>query len=98
MTSPHDLLGISLDATPMIVKAAYHTKLREFPAHTYPTEFKAIRAAYEAIQKGATRPAEHFFKRGSIGVSIEPAAISALQQKLIIHLEVSLEDLLRDTF
>ena len=98
MTTPHDLLGISIDATPKIAKAAYHAKLKEFPAHTHPTEFKAIRTAYEAIQKGITSSSENFFKPSPIGISIDPATIESLKQKLIAHTEVSLEDLLRLTF
>jgi hypothetical protein len=98
MTNPHDLLGISVDATPKIAKAAYHAKLKEFPAHTHPTEFKAVRIAYESIQKGITSPSGNFFKSGPIGISIEPATIESLKQKLTTHLEVSLEDLLRATF
>jgi hypothetical protein len=98
MTTPHDLLGIPVDATPKVAKAAYHAKLREFPAHTHPTEFKAVRTAYEAIQKGITSPDENFFKPSPIGLSIEPEVIESLKQKLTAHLEVSLEELLRSTF
>jgi hypothetical protein len=98
MSTPHDLLGVPTDATPKIAKAAYHAKLKEFPAHTHPTEFKAIRTAYEAIQKGITSPSENFFKPSPIGISIEPATIAALKQQLTTHIEVSLEDLLRLTF
>jgi hypothetical protein len=99
MTTHHDLLGIPIDATPKIAKAAYHAKLKEFPAHTHPTEFKAIRAAYEAIQKGITSPDDdNYFKPGPIGILIEPTTISELKQKLIAPLEVSLTDLLRETF
>jgi sialic acid synthase SpsE len=98
MTSPHDILGIRSDATPAQVKAAYHTKLREFPAHTHPTEFKAIRSAYEAIQKGGNRPKENFFMVRPITTTIEPATIAELKGKLTAHLAVSLEDMLRETF
>jgi hypothetical protein len=98
MTTPHDLLGIPVDATPKVAKAAYHAKLREFPAHIHPTEFKAVRTAYEAIQKGITSPDENFFKPSPIGLSIEPEVIESLKQKLTAHLEVSLEELLRSTF
>jgi hypothetical protein len=98
MSSSHDLLGIPVDATPKIAKSAYHAKLKEFPAHTHPTEFKAIRTAYEAIKKGVTSPSENFFKPSPIGISIEPATIESLKQQLTAHLEVSLEDLLRATF
>jgi hypothetical protein len=98
MSSPHDLLGISVDANPKAAKAAYHAKLREFPAHTHPTEFKAIRIAYEAIQKGTISPNENFFKPSPIGLSIEPTTIESLKQKFTAHLEISLEELLRATF
>jgi curved DNA-binding protein CbpA len=98
MTSPHDVLGILPEATPAQVKAAYHTKLREFPAHTHPTEFKAVRSAYEAIQKGSNRAQENFFTVRPITTTIEPAAIDELKTKLTAHLAVSLEDLLRETF
>jgi hypothetical protein len=98
MISPHNLLGIPIDATPAMAKTAYHTKLREFPAHTHPTEFKAIRAAYEAIKTGITAPTKSFFEPQPIGMSIDRSIIEQLQQKLTAHLEVSLEDLLRETF
>jgi hypothetical protein len=98
MTSPHDVLGISSDATAAQVKAAYHTKLREFPAHKHPTEFKAIRLAYETIQKGGNRPQENFFMVRPISTTIEPAVIDELKTKLTAHLAVSLEDMLRETF
>jgi hypothetical protein len=98
MSTPHDLLDIPIDATPAMAKTAYHAKLREFPAHTHPTEFKAIRSAYEAIKNGITAPTKSFFQPQPIGMSIEPAIIDRLTQNLITHLEVSLEDLLRETF
>jgi hypothetical protein len=98
MSSPHELLGISPEATPAQAKAAYHAKLREFPAHKYPTEFKAIRSAYEAIQTGTTRPNENFFKVQPIGATIEPATIEQLKENLTAHLAVSTEDMLRETF
>lgn len=98
MPTPHDLLGISIDATPAMAKTAYHTKLREFPAHTHPTEFKAIRAAYEAIKTGVAAPNKSFFQPQPIAMSIEPAIIDRVKQNLIAHLEVSLEDILRETF
>jgi hypothetical protein len=98
MTNPHDLLGIPIDATPAMAKTAYHGKLREFPAHTHPNEFKAIRAAYEAIKTGITSPTKSFFEPQPMNLSIDPAIIEQLKQNLTAHLEVSLEDLLRETF
>jgi hypothetical protein len=98
MSSPHDILGVAPDATPAQAKAAYHAKLREFPAHKYPTEFKAIRSAYEAIQKGGNRPQENFFTVRPIAATITPDVIDELKTKLTANLAVSLEDMLRETF
>jgi len=61
MTSPYDRLGISSSATSAEIKAAYHAKLKEFPAHRHPEEFKAIRAAYDAIRQGESSEADDFF-------------------------------------
>ena len=98
MTSSHSLLGIPSDATLAQAKAAYHVKLREFPARTHPTEFKAIRAAYEAIKTGIALPEDNFFKPKSIEMSIDPLILDQLKKTLTAHLEVSLDDMLRDTF
>lgn len=98
MTTPHETLGISATATLAQAKAAYHTKLREFPAHSHPTEFKAVRAAYEAVQKGDQPPVDDFFKVRSIQETIEPETLKTLKDNLIGKITVSLEDLLRETF
>jgi sialic acid synthase SpsE len=97
-SSPYDLLSIPSDATPAQAKAAYHAKLKEFPAHTHPTEFKAIRSAYEAIQKGAAQAAENFFTVRPIELTIEPSVIENLKTKLTAELSVSLDEMLRETF
>ncbi len=98
MDSPHEILGIPADASPAQAKAAYHVKLRAFPAHTHPTEFKAIRSAYEALSKGGSSVQDDFFKIRPIEDKIEPAVIESLKEGLIGHFSVSLEDMLRDTF
>ncbi len=98
MTNPHDLLDIPADATPAQAKAAYHKKLREFPAHTHPAQFKAVRSAYESIQNASNQPDENFFTVRPLDLTIEPAVIADLKKKLTQHLEVSLEDMLRGTF
>ncbi|NJM47333.1 MAG: molecular chaperone DnaJ [Alkalinema sp. RU_4_3] len=98
MNSPHEILGIPIDASPAQAKAAYHAKLRAFPAHTHPTEFKAIRSAYEALSKGGQADREDFFKVRPIEDRIEPAVIESLKEDLIAHFSVSLEDMLRNTF
>jgi DnaJ-class molecular chaperone len=98
MNNPHQILGLEPNATLAQVKAAYHKKLREFPARTHPTEFKEIRAAYEALQQSKPDAAKKFFTPGSAGVSIDQGAIEELKAKLVGRLAVSLADMLRDTF
>jgi curved DNA-binding protein CbpA len=51
MQDHYDRLGLSAGATSAEIKAAYHAKLKEFPAHTHPQDFKAIRTAYETLRK-----------------------------------------------
>lgn len=98
MTSHYDRLGISPKATQAEVKAAYHAKLREFPAHTYPEEFKAIRAAYEALRQGDTGQFEEFFKVRPLNPSINPEMLRQLRERAMAQIEVSLDDLIRATF
>ncbi|MFM7450065.1 MAG: J domain-containing protein [Leptolyngbyaceae cyanobacterium] len=99
MTSPYDLLGISPAATPAEVKAAYHAKLKQFPAHTHPKEFKEIRAAYDTLRKTASTEADDFFfLLRPLESKFDPEVVEKLRQRLISQLEVSLEDLIRETF
>ncbi|MGG6268961.1 J domain-containing protein [Leptolyngbya sp. AN03gr2] len=99
MMSHYDRLGIPSDATPAQLKAAYHGKLREFPAHSHPEEFKAIRAAYDAIRKGETESRdEDFLKVRPIEATIAPELIQGLKLKAISELDLSIEDLIRETF
>jgi curved DNA-binding protein CbpA len=98
MTSPYDRLGISSTASPAEIKAAYHAKLREFPAHTHPQEFKAIRTAYESIRQGETAESGDFFKVRSLEASLDTAALQQLRERLASQLAIGLEDLLRETF
>ena len=98
MTSHYALLGITPTASPAEIKAAYHAKLREFPAHRYPQEFKAIRAAYDAIRQGQTAPSKDFFQVRPLQPSLDPDALQQLRERLANQLAVSLEDLLRETF
>ncbi|MGJ5629228.1 molecular chaperone DnaJ [Nostoc sp. CALU 1950] len=98
MTSHHEHLGISPGATPAEIKAAYHSKLREFPAHTYPEEFKAIRGAYEALRKGETIQNEDFLKIRPLEAELNPEILKQIREKAIAQLEVSLDDLIRATF
>ena len=96
--SHYELLGIVPGATPTEIKAAYHAKLREFPAHTYPQEFKAIREAYEALRQGGTSQAADFFKIQPVAAELDAVLLSQLSTKARRQLEVSVDDLIRATF
>ncbi|MDZ8049945.1 MAG: DnaJ domain-containing protein [Aulosira sp. ZfuVER01] len=98
MTSHYERLGISPEATPAEIKAAYHAKLREFPAHSHPEEFKAIRTAYEALRKGETTQHEDFLKIRPLEAELNPEVLEQVREKAIAQLEISLEDLIRATF
>lgn len=98
MTTHHDRLGLAPTATPTEVKAAYHAKLRDFPAHTHPEEFKAIRTAYEAIRTGAASQPEDFFKVRPLETTIDPEPLNQLRERIMAQLEVSLDDVIRATF
>lgn len=99
MTSPYDRLGISPNATAAQIKAAYHQKLREFPAHTHPEEFKAIRAAYEAIRNPETAKADDdFLKVRPLEATLDPELMQQLREQAMAKLEVSLDELIRETF
>jgi curved DNA-binding protein CbpA len=98
MTDHYQQLGIPVGATPAEIKAAYHAKLREFPAHTYPQEFKAIREAYEALRQGETTQSEDFLQIRPLEAELSPEILKQVQEKAIAQLEVSLEDLIRATF
>lgn len=98
MTTHHDRLGLAPTATPTEVKAAYHAKLRDFPAHTHPEEFKAIRTAYEAIRTGAASQSEDFFKVRPLETTLDPEPLNQLRERIMAQLEVSLDDVIRATF
>lgn len=90
-------LGIAPGATPAEIKAAYHAKLKEFPAHTHPQEFKATRAAYEALRKASQGEAD-FFAPKPITAELDPDLLARLKQRATAAVDVSLEDLIRLTF
>jgi DnaJ-class molecular chaperone len=99
MTSPYDRLGISPSATPAQIKAAYHAKLREFPAHSHPEEFKAIRTAYEAVRNPETaNPDDDFLKPRPLEATLDPELMQQLRERALAQLEVSLDELIRETF
>ncbi|NCJ08463.1 DnaJ domain-containing protein [Synechococcales cyanobacterium C] len=97
MQDYYDQLGIAPGATLAEIKAAYHAKLKAFPAHSYPQEFKAIRAAYEALRQG-DRGQEDFFEPRPIDVKLDESLLSQLHQKAMAAANVSLKDLITLTF
>lgn len=96
--SAYERLGLSAPASPEQVKAAYHAKLREFPAHTHPEDFKIIRAAYETLRKNEANKDEDFLKVRPLEVTFDPELLNQLRRKASAHLEVSIDDFIRETF
>ena len=96
--SPEERLGVAPGATPAQIKAAYHAKLREFPAHAYPEEFKAIRVAYETLRQGNTAQPDDLFKVLPVQASLDPEALSQLRARAMAQVAVGLDDLIRATF
>lgn len=98
MQEHYDRLGVSVGATPEEIKAAYHIKLKEYPAHQYPQEFKAIRLSYEALKKGGQKVQIDYLKARSAEVEVTPASLQSLRERAMAAAEVSLEELIRLTF
>lgn len=97
MQEHYEKLNLSPGATPAEIKSAYHAKLKEFPAHSHPQEFKAIRAAYETLRK-TPQDTDDFFKLQPIEVTLDPAQLDQLQQQATAAVAVTLEDLILLTF
>lgn len=93
-----ELLGVAPNATLDQIKAAYHAKLREFPAHTHPEEFKQVRSAYEALRQALKASSEDFFQQKPFKIEIAPALLEQLKEQSMAELQLSLDDLLRLTF
>ena len=49
MTNPREVLGIPLNAGAEEIRAAYLSKVKEFPPERFPDEFEAIRDAFESL-------------------------------------------------
>ena len=52
---PYAVLGVSPEATPSEVRAAYFAKVRAYPPERDPEGFKRIRAAYEQLRSPRMR-------------------------------------------
>ena len=99
MQEHYDQLGIAPGATPAEIKAAYHAQLKAFPAHSHPQEFKAIRAAYEALRKAPNQqPTDDFLEPKPVGTSLDQSLIDELRVQTTAAADVSLEELILLTF
>jgi DnaJ-class molecular chaperone len=98
MQEYYDRLGLSAEATPAEIKTAYHAKLKEFPAHSHPADFKAIRAAYEALRKAPAAAADDFFELKPIEAKLDSALLAKLKTQAAAAVEVTLEDMIAMTF
>lgn len=98
MQEHYDRLGIAPGATPADIKTAYHAQLKAFPAHSHPQDFKAIRAAYEALRKAPAQTADDFFELKPVEAEIDSALLADLKQQAVAALDVSLKDLILLTF
>lgn len=98
MTTPYEQLGVTADATPEQIKAAYHAKLKEFPAHSHPQEFKSVRAAYDAIRKGGANQSDNFLTIRPLEATLDQEVLKQLRAKAIAQFAISLEELLKETF
>ncbi|NET10285.1 MAG: J domain-containing protein [Merismopedia sp. SIO2A8] len=99
MQEHYDRLGLEPGALLPEVKKAYRQKLKEFPAHSHPQEFKAIRASYEAIQKALKSPhSKDFFDLPPIEEKLDAVAIAQIKQRATEAIQVTLKDLIALTF
>ena len=98
MKEHYQSLGLDPNATPAQIKSAYHAKLREFPAHSHPQEFKAVRQAYEALRQRRANQVEDFFEPAPMKATIPKELLSSLRQRALAQVEVSEDELIRLTF
>lgn len=98
MSTSFEQLGITPEASPKEIKRAYHAKLKEFPAHTHPKEFKAIRAAYDAVRQGSTVTVEEFFKRKPLEASFDDQTLVTLREQATAKIQIDLKTFTRLTF
>ena len=98
MNENYQCLGVEPNATPAEIKAAYHAKLREFPAHSHPQEFKAVRKAYEALNQRRQNQFEDFFTPPPIQATLSSELLGQLRQRAMERVGVSWDDLIRLTF
>lgn len=97
MQTHYDRLGITPGADLADIKSAYRARLKEFPAHSHPQDFKEIRAAYEALRKSPQQTAD-FFEVTLPEAELDKTVLDELQQQAIAAVEVTLKDMILLTF
>lgn len=53
--SPQNILGLTQDATPEEIRAAYLSKIKEYPPEKFPAEFERVRDAYTILSDPSYR-------------------------------------------
>ena len=53
--NPQTILGVTADATPEEIRAAYLNKIREYPPYKFPAEFERVRDAYAILSDARNR-------------------------------------------
>lgn len=97
MSDPYVVLGLPPNHDAAALKAAYHRRLRECPAHSHPEEFKQIRSAYETLRAAGTSRADPL-QPAPLRVSLDPEALAAAERRVQAACRLQLHDLLRLTF
>lgn len=98
MKNDSEILGVSPDSQLKQIKLAYHKKLREFPAHSHPQEFKAVRQAYESLRQKQRNQKGDFFNPPPMRGEIPPEMLESLRQRVRSQVELSWDELIKLTF
>jgi DnaJ-domain-containing protein 1 len=53
--NPHTIIGVTPDATPEEIRAAYLNKIKEYPPERFAAEFERIRDAYAILRDARDR-------------------------------------------
>jgi hypothetical protein len=53
--NPQTIIGVTADATPEEIRAAYLNKIKEYPPEKFPAEFERVRDAYAILSDARYR-------------------------------------------
>ncbi len=98
MKNDYETLGVSPQSQLKEIKLAYHQKLREFPPHSHPQEFKAVRQAYESLRQRQRNKKGDFFNPPPMRGEIPPEMLESLRQRVRSQVELSWDELIKLTF